>query len=91
MESVAPSAGPSAMPSEVMICLEGITNVEGTVCCCESCGACGGCDCADLPGGDSKCCPSVIGALGIPCLLTTDCGCVIGNYVPPITEGEGCF
>eukprot|EP00968_Pinguiococcus_pyrenoidosus_P014600 scaffold1320_cov253-Pinguiococcus_pyrenoidosus.AAC.7 len=70
--------------SEHAVCsVGGIPNKEGTICCCGSCGSCGGtCGavCAELPGGEASCCPGAIAEMGIQCILSTDCGCIIGEY-----------
>mmetsp|Transcript_4274 Transcript_4274/g.16729 ORF Transcript_4274/g.16729 Transcript_4274/m.16729 type:complete len:309 (-) Transcript_4274:385-1311(-) len=68
-----------AKPGNVARCVTGITNSEGTVCCCDepSCTRCGGCDCADQPGGAMECCPGYIQENLMLCDSATDCGCVL--------------
>eukprot|EP00968_Pinguiococcus_pyrenoidosus_P007272 scaffold482_cov247-Pinguiococcus_pyrenoidosus.AAC.21 len=83
------SGPPSQAPSEVNLCAYGITDSSGTVCCCESCGACGGCDCDTLPGGAAECCPAAIITNGIPCLLSSDCGCVLDVDSPAVFLESG--
>uniref|UniRef100_A0A7R9Y7X9 Uncharacterized protein n=1 Tax=Pinguiococcus pyrenoidosus TaxID=172671 RepID=A0A7R9Y7X9_9STRA len=69
-------------------CAFGIPDPSGTVCCCESCGSCGGCDCEDRDGGAEKCCPQSIHESGIPCLASTDCGCILDEKSPMPTGGH---
>jgi len=73
---------PSAAPSDVDLCAEGITNVDETVCCAASCGVCGGCKCDLNPGGPTLCCPGTIAATGFECMLSVDVGCLLGEYLP---------
>eukprot|EP00968_Pinguiococcus_pyrenoidosus_P016536 scaffold1606_cov177-Pinguiococcus_pyrenoidosus.AAC.2 len=87
--SIAPTTPPSGAPSVVTLCADGIESHQGTVCCAASCGLCGGCGCANLPGGSNFCCPSTIAENGIPCELTSDTGCLLGDF-EPISRTESC-
>eukprot|EP00968_Pinguiococcus_pyrenoidosus_P009175 scaffold718_cov252-Pinguiococcus_pyrenoidosus.AAC.3 len=77
------------MSSMATLCSDGIKSHEGSVCCAASCGHCGGCGCANLPGGPNLCCPSTISETGIPCELSTDIGCLLRDF-EGISNTESC-
>eukprot|EP00968_Pinguiococcus_pyrenoidosus_P007283 scaffold482_cov247-Pinguiococcus_pyrenoidosus.AAC.32 len=64
------------------LCAVGITNADETVCCADSCGVCGGCDCDMNPGGAANCCPGVIAGTGIFCMAPYETACLLGEYIP---------
>ena len=45
----------------------GVLSADGGVCCAPSCGACGGSDCAERPGGRHLCCRATIRSTAICC------------------------
>lgn len=55
---VSPVPSKSPLPVADPLCLTGIkgTRSQGSVCCTQSCGRCGGSMCAKLPGGVDNCC-----------------------------------
>lgn len=66
-------------------CEDGILDATGQACCPASCGACGGEDCSQLPGGPDDCCMGRIVANGDSC-LTTEAPCVIDGSAPPFNH-----
>ena len=66
-------------------CATGI--LQGTTCCEHSCGACGGPDCGDLPGGSAGCCTRAIEEANQSC-DKTDPPCVVSPPPVPTTCGH---
>uniref|UniRef100_A0A7R9U2K2 Uncharacterized protein n=1 Tax=Pinguiococcus pyrenoidosus TaxID=172671 RepID=A0A7R9U2K2_9STRA len=86
-----PSSAPteeSSMPT-VPFCSSGVLNSAGTICCAESCGSCGSCNCAARDGGAQLCCPQFIGENGFPCMSSTDTGCTLPSYLDVGSGGGG--
>ena len=50
-------------------CVLGLPDEDGSVCCPESCGTCGGKGCGGRKGGMGNCCRTIIMAAGESCLL----------------------
>eukprot|EP00968_Pinguiococcus_pyrenoidosus_P013669 scaffold1239_cov175-Pinguiococcus_pyrenoidosus.AAC.1 len=93
-----PTASPTVGPDgdhrrvlELGFCEFGVLNDCGNVCCDASLcgGTCGGCACADQPGGPAECCPKAIRENGIECNLPEDTGCVVSD-IPCEENGTGC-
>lgn len=67
-------------PDEEDMCAAGVLSTAG-VCCAASCGECGSCECADLPGGAALCCPSSIAESEIFCAAVSDVACLMPSYL----------
>eukprot|EP00752_Nemacystus_decipiens_P009057 g8086.t2 len=87
---VNPATVGTAAPVEPSTCAGGIPGYQdGSVCCLESCGRCGGDGCGTIPGtgGSANCCPSDILASGVVC---GEAPCIIEGYTPaPAVVGGG--
>mmetsp|Transcript_12450 Transcript_12450/g.46048 ORF Transcript_12450/g.46048 Transcript_12450/m.46048 type:complete len:428 (-) Transcript_12450:397-1680(-) len=88
--SPAPSPATSPAPTPVLesapptkeeknLCVGGITNSDGSICCDELlCGGlCGGCGCSKEAGGPDLCCPNTIIFNDIYCMTPDQRGCII--------------
>lgn len=77
----APTPSPTkaaSKPSARPMCTStvyGYKSVDGSVCCAESCGRCGGFGCNNLPGGSSSCCGTTILSSGRVCSSSTPAPC----------------
>lgn len=74
------TTSPGCMPSGDL-CMDGLVDKTGAVCCAGPgvCSECGGCGCEEGP----ECCPGIIAATDIFCMVATDVECLLGIYVPP--------
>ena len=57
-------------------CATGSMSDDGDICCSAGCGACGGMECSERPGGDSQCCEAPITASGDVCTEPDDTVCM---------------
>ncbi|CAM9635574.1 unnamed protein product [Pylaiella littoralis] len=87
---VNPAFEGTAAPFEPSMCSNGIPGQQdGSVCCAENCGTCGGAGCGTIPGtgGSAFCCPTQILAAGVVC---GEAPCIIENFTPaPAVVGGG--
>ena len=67
-------------------CVVGL--ISGRACCPNSCGTCGGADCAKAPGGASVCCPAEIMKKKVSCSTASAPPCVVDQDIPVAGAAE---